>query len=177
MHEAAQECAGGDDDRLTEVLRAEACFNTQDLATFVQQLRGLALFNIQVGLPFANPFQSELIGLLVALRARGPDGGSLLRVEHPELEAGHVGVLAHLAAEGVDFAGQVALGQTTDGWVAGHLADGVEIEREQQGLATHAGCREGCLDAGVASADYDDVVFLWIDKHGSRSGNGLPSVP
>ena len=60
----------------------------------------------------------------------------------------------------------VALGQAADGRVAGHLADGIEIDGEQEGLATHARRRERRLHARVASAHHDHIILLRIDEHG-----------
>ena len=58
-------------------------------------------------------------------------GRALGAVEHAELDAGGVDDLAHLAAEGVDLADDLPLGDAADGRVAAHLGDGVGIHREQ----------------------------------------------
>ena len=106
-----------------------------------------------------------MIGLFVALGARGPDGRAFFSVEHPELETGHAGVLAHFPAQGVDFTGQVAFGEAADGWIAGHLADSVGVDGEKQGLAAHASRSKGCLDPGVARTDNDYVVGFRVNEH------------
>jgi membrane carboxypeptidase/penicillin-binding protein PbpC len=36
---------------------------------------------------------------------------------------------------------------------------------EEEGLAAEAGGSEGGLDAGVAGAEDDYVIGLWVDKH------------
>ena len=64
---------------------------------------------------------------------------------------------AHLAAERVDLAHQVALADPADRRIARHLADMVEVEREHQGARAHPGGGERGFDTGVAGAD-DDYV-------------------
>ena len=54
-------------------------------------------------------------------------------IEQAELDAGLVGQPAHQAVEGVDLANQVTLAQAADGRVAAHLADRLELVRQQQG--------------------------------------------
>ena len=62
---------------------------------------------------------------LVALGAGRPDGGASGGVEEAELDAAAVGDFSHDAAEGVDFADEMAFGDAADGGVAGHLGDKV----------------------------------------------------
>jgi len=87
------------------------------------------------------------------LRARGPDGRPLGAVEHPELNRGPIGGAAHDAAQGVDLADDGALGDAPDGRIAGHLADGVEVRRQEQGPGAQASGHGGGFGAGVAAAD------------------------
>ena len=75
--------------------------------------------------------EPELIGLLVALGARGLDRRSLRFIEEPELDGGQVGIDGHLAAEGIDLANHLTLGLTPDGGVAAHLGDGIDIARQE----------------------------------------------
>ena len=152
MHEAAEEGTGGDDDGLAQVLDFEGGLDALDDAVLMEKAGGLALFNVQVRLAFANLFEAELVGFFIALGAGRPDGRVFFGVQHAELESGHVGGFAHFAAEGVDFAGEVSFGKAADGGVTGHLADGIEVDREEEGAASHAGGREGGFDTGMAGA-------------------------
>ena len=65
--------------------------------------------------------------------------------------------MRHGAAHGVDFLDQMAFADTADGWVARHLAQRLNVMREQQSLLPHAGGSEGSLGTGVTTADNDDV--------------------
>src|SRR4029077_16169190 len=102
----------------------------------------------------------QAVGLLVALGARRPDGGTAGGVQQAELNADGVGDFAHNAAEGVDFADQVALGDATDGRIAGHLCDEVDVQGVESSPQAHAGGGHGGLASGVSSTDDDDVELF-----------------
>src|SRR5437879_6064111 len=97
----------------------------------MKQTDALSLAQIKIGLPLTDPLEPELVGFLVALGPRSPNSRALFRVEHPELEAGHVSGLAHLPSQGIDLACEMALGQPAYRWVAGHLTDSVGVGGQQ----------------------------------------------
>src|SRR2546422_4047224 len=136
-----------------------------DLLIAVKEFGRLALPEVQVRLPFANPLEPELIGLLIALRTRCPNSRPFLGVQHPELEASHVRRLTHLTTERVNLTDQMTFGQSTDGWIAGHLADRIGIDGQQQRLAPHPGGCQSCFNPSVPRSNHDNVVLLWIYKH------------
>ena len=104
--------------------------------------------------------------LLVALRSRRPHRRAARGVQQAELNAHRVGDLAHDAAQRVDLAHQVALGDAADGRVAAHLRDQVQVQREQRGAQSHARRGHGRLAAGMTRADDDNVILLCEDHWG-----------
>lgn len=86
-------------------------------------------------------------------------------VEEAELDAGFVDGFGHFAAEGVQLADEVTFAESTDGGVAGHLADGLEVHGEQEGFEADAGGGEGGFDAGVSASDDDDVEVFSGSSH------------
>jgi hypothetical protein len=160
MEEAAHEGAGGNDDRFGPVDHPKAGADAGDGVVFDEQLGGVALMEVEVGLVLDEPLHAELVGLLVALGAGGLDAGALAGVQHAELDAGGVRVPAHDAAEGVDLPDDMPFGQTADGGVAGHLGDGVEVLGENGRLAAEPSGGHGGLHPGVAGAADDDIVML-----------------
>jgi hypothetical protein len=58
----------------------------------------------------------------------------------------------------------VALRQTANRRVTGHLPDRVGILREQEGFAAQAGRSHRCFDAGVTGTDDDNIVIFWINE-------------
>ncbi len=76
------------------------------------------------------------------------------------MNADCVGDFAHDAAQRVDFANEVTLGDSADRGIAGHLRDQVKIQREQCGAQAHARTRHGRFAACVAGADDDQIVLF-----------------
>src|SRR5205085_858478 len=66
----------------------------------------------------------------------------------------------HDAAEGVNFPDQMAFCNSTEGRIAGHLRDQVNIQRVKRSLQAHARAGDGRLAAGMScSDDYDVELF------------------
>ena len=59
----------------------------------------------------------------------------------------------------------MTFGEPADSGVAGHLTDGVQVDRQEQGLASHAGRGQGGLDAGMTGTHHDHVIALGIHEH------------
>jgi len=95
--------------------------------------------------------------LLIALGAGRPDGRSTRSIEQAKLDANRVRDLAHDAAEGIDFANQMSLGNSAYGGIAGHLRNEVYVQRVEGGLQAHAGRSHGCFASGVTGANHDNV--------------------
>ena len=74
--------------------------------------------------------------------------------------------LAHLAAQGVDLADDLPLGDAADGRVAAHLGDGVGVHGQEHSAQAHAGGRQGGLDAGMAGPDDDHIEIVSQFTHG-----------
>ena len=168
--EAAEEGARGEDDGACGVAVAEPVF---DAATDLASVLGLeqepldgALFDVEVGDRHQEALHLGAVDLHVGLGARGADGGALLGVEVFEVDGGAVGEAAHDAAHGVDLTDQLPLGLTADGGVAGHVADGVDVHRQQERAAAHDGERVRCFAASVAAANDDGVVSGGVVEHG-----------
>jgi hypothetical protein len=67
----------------------------------------------------------------------------------------------------------VPLGQPAYGRIARHLADGISIDRKQEGLTTDPGRSQCSFNAGMASTYNDDIVTFGINKH----ANGKLQAP
>ena len=90
------------------------------------QLRHEELTHVEMCGVFEGLLHDALIEELVRLHAQGVDGGALARVEQAPLDARPICRDAHLAAERVDLANEVALAGATDGWIARHHGDVVQ---------------------------------------------------
>ena len=132
------------------------------------ELGDLGLLDLEVGLGFEDLAHLEAVGLLVTLGAGRPDGGAARGVEQAELDADGVGDFGHDAAERVDLAHDVSLGDAADGGVAGHLGDEVGVEGEQGGAQSHARRGHGSFAAGMTGSD-DGNIELFGKTHGGRA--------
>ncbi len=158
MNEALQERAGSQDDRRRLEDFADLRLDAAHRAVLDDQALDARLPHLQVRRALEHALAARAIGGLVGLRATGANRGTLARVQEAKLDSGLVHRQAHLAAERVDLAHQMALADTANRRVAGHLADMVEIEREHQRARAHPRRGQRSFDTGVAGADYDNVV-------------------
>jgi len=168
VHETSQECPGSNHDSFSVELNLQGGLDPINAAIPMEEAQSLALFAVQKGLAFADPLQTKLIGLLVALRPGSPHRGTLLRVEHSELETAEVGRLPHLTTESVYFSGEVTFGKPSNGGIAGHLPDGVQIDGQQEGFAAHPRGSQSRFHPSMASSHHNDIIPLRIDEHAGR---------
>jgi hypothetical protein len=68
------------------------------------------------------------------------DGGTLAGVEHTELDSRTIRISSHLATERIDLLHEMAFRNSAHCGIAGHLADLVLIDRQQQSAGSHS-CR------------------------------------
>ena len=113
---------------------------------------------MEVGFGLQHLAHLEAVLLLVALRARGPHGRAARGIQQAELDADGVGDFAHDAAESIDFADEVSLGNAADGGIARHLRDEVDVERVERSLQAHASGGHGGLASGMAGANHHNVI-------------------
>ena len=161
MDQPAHEGAGGQHHCRRQKAQPFPGFDSADPAALLKELHHLPLLQVQPRLRFEHLLHAQPVKVAIGLGPRRPHRRALFGVEHPELDAGGVDIARHLAAEGVDLADQVPLGQTADGRIARHLPAHVQMQRQQQGSAPHAHRRERRLAAGMAGTDDDDLVVVF----------------
>src|SRR5690606_24280548 len=93
----------------------------------------------------------------------GPHRGALGPVKYAKLNTRLVRGERHGAAKCIHLFHQMALPYSSDGWIAGHLAECVDIVCKQQRSSTHARSRQCGFCTGVASADYDYIKLFWVN--------------
>ena len=76
--------------------------------------RHFRLLDAKIRLAFQHLLHPDPVLLLVALRARRPDRRTAAGIQQPELDPDRIGHLAHHAAQRVDLAHQVTLGDAAD---------------------------------------------------------------
>src|SRR5271170_1178736 len=158
VDEALKERPGGQDDRRSFEDLADLRLDAAHDAVLDDQALDAGLAHLQIRCALEHALAAGAVCGLVGLGAARADGGALARVQKAKLNTGLVGGEAHLAAERIYLAHQVALANPAYGRVAGHLADMVEVEREHQGARAHSSGGERSFHSGMAGADYNDVV-------------------
>ena len=135
------------------------------------QIRHFRLLDLQIGLRLQHLPHLQAVGLLIALGTRRPDRRTARGVQQAELDAHSIRDLAHNAAQRIDFAHQVTLGDATYGRVARHLCDQVDVEGVKASLQTHARGRHGGFATGMACTNNDDIELLGEGPHRFYSSN------
>ena len=115
---------------------------------------------MEAGLGFEHFAHLYAVELLVALGARAPDGGTARRIQQAKLDADGIGNLAHDAAECVDFAHKVPLGDAANGGIAAHLGNEVHVHGDERGFQAHARGGHGGFAARMAGAHHNHVVLF-----------------
>src|SRR5690606_4496898 len=116
------------------------------------------------------------------LRAgRTPRGGPA-GVQHLEMTPGGIGRDGHRAAERVDLLREMRLADPADRRVAAHLAEGLDVLRDEQRLDAHARGRKRRLGAGMAAADDDAAETVGVleysrDRHARDSSSVTSASP
>jgi hypothetical protein len=132
------------------------CDGAHDAVAFQHQVVHGLLEQPQVGLVLQARADRRLVQA-VGLGAGGAHGRALGGVQDAELDARLVGGDRHRPTHGIDFLDQVALADPADGGIAGHLAQGFDVVRQQQGFLAHACCGQCSFGAGVTAANDNDV--------------------
>ena len=124
-----------------------------------EKLRHKQLAHIEVLCVLNGFLHDALIEELVRLHTEGVDGRAFARVEETALNARAVGGNAHLPAERIDLADEVALAGAADGWIARHHGDVVKRERDDEGALSQTRSGKCRLDARVPCANHDDIII------------------
>ena len=140
--------------------------------------------HLQVGPGGQQALHLGGVGVLVALAARPVNGRALALIQHAELDARGIGHAAHDAAQGVDLADDLPLGQPADGRVAAHGPGfgGVHGDQGHPSRPCAAACfgqqvgrGPGRLGPRVAAADHHHVVRRRF-AHAGMIGKAVAAV-
>ncbi len=156
--------------------------DTDDGVVFHNQIVDALLEQSEISLVFQDAANRGLVSHAIRLGSSGANRRPLAGIEHTKLDAGQVGCLCHGTTQGIDLLDQMALADPADGGIAGHLAQRLDVMRQQQGAGT-ATCRcQSGFGTGMTTADHDDLKTVGI-LHGlphevleTSSSNRHPTV-
>jgi hypothetical protein len=126
-------------------------------ATLQHKAVGSTLDDSKACLPGDRSLNGTLIQLAVSLGPWSPNCRPPGAIEKPELYARMICSAAHETVEGVNFPHQMAFPQSTDSWIAGHLANRISPVRHQGCSGPETRCSSGSFRSGVATTNYNDV--------------------
>jgi hypothetical protein len=75
------------------------------------------------------------------------------------LDGGDIRVHSHLATKCIDFPDDLTFGLATDGRIAAHLGNRIDVAGEKQGGGAHSRGGQRCLNASVSGAAYDHIEY------------------
>ena len=160
MNNAIEEGSGGYNDAFGWDLAPIGQDYATELAIFETKIVGLTFQYGQMRRSFdhvAHPFG---VGVFVALGPKGLYGRTFFGIECTELDAGAVAVDSHLAAQCVQFADDMRLGDPANGGVAGHSGNGQAIHGEECRVDSHAGRGQCRFASRVAGTDDDNIELI-----------------
>ena len=166
-HLSAEECSRCQDHCLCQI-RAPgtehdtACLRCSRFSVLQKQVDHFSLFQLQKGLPFQSFFHFYVILILIGLRPKGMDRRAFGCVEHTALDEGLVYIQTHFSAESIDLSDQMAFAGASDGRVACHHSDRLQIDREHQCLFPEARAGKTRFTSGMACSDHDHIVFTHL---------------
>ena len=159
------------DDRCLDLVEGVAAdFDAGEFSVFNDEALDHFLAEGEVVLLLDLQLHVELIGLLIRLSPRTVHCRTLAEVQHAKLNAGFVDRPTHLAAEGVDFADDLAFGDAADRRVTAHRPDRITAHCEQDGSSSHPRSGESSFDTSVAGTDDGDVVLVDARQVGDFRG-------
>ena len=126
------------------------------------------LKQLQPGLCFKRCAHGTAVQHPIGLRPRRAHRRSLAGIEYPKLDTGPVCGARHNAAQRIDLAHQVAFTDTANRRIATHLAERVEVVRQQQGSRTKPRRRQCGLGTGMAATYHDHIELSVTCAHTFR---------
>ncbi len=165
---ATEKGSGRDDGRRGLNLATRSRDDATDFGTPIRsgtkpKANHLVLAEFQSWLILERFFHCQRVEELVFLCPDCLHGRPFAGVEQAELEGRPIGRSRHFASERVDLSDDVALARATDGRIARHVTDAVEVWREDERRASGPRSRERGFASSMSGAD-DDHVIAWPGK-------------
>jgi hypothetical protein len=133
-----------------------------------KQVIDLSLDHAQIALRRNEILDRPPIQRAIGLRPRATHRRSLTSVEDTKLDPGSIGCARHDPVKGIDLADEMALSQAANGGIAGHHANRPEPLGEQRRPCTIARSSACRLNAGMSSANDNDIKIAHEAAYRSR---------
>src|SRR5690606_15712532 len=179
---AAEERADRQHDDLRADHEPHLRHDAADAAVLDHEIVDALLEQRETRLALEHATDRLLVEHAIGLRAGRTHRGTLAGVQHLEMNPGGIGRDGHRAAERVDLLREMRLADPADRRVAAHLAEGLDVLRDEQRLDAHARGRKRRLGAGMAAADDDAAETVGVleysrDRHARDSSSVNSASP
>jgi hypothetical protein len=121
------------------------------------QIDHFALAEMEVRGSLKRSSHFAAVSQSVGLSARGLDSRTAGTIQQSKLDSSAINYASHDSTERIDLSHNMALRDTTNGWVTRHLSYQIQIERHQGGFAAETGRSRGCFATSMAPSDNDHV--------------------
>ena len=102
-------------------------------------------------------FHFLVVSCFVRLCPQRVHSGAFACIQHFGLNIGLIDILAHFAAQCVDFTNKMAFGAAADGGVTGHHSDAVQTDGKQHCFHTQSGCCQCCFTTCMTAAHNGNI--------------------
>ena len=155
---AVQISTGGENHGFGLVAGPQLCLQPGDYAVCDQEFCDHGLLQIQIVLQLQDVLHVLLVASAVCLGPERMDRWAFSPVQHPVLDAAGVRRPAHFATQCVQLPDQVPLSRAANGGVAGHVANGVQIDGENDSFHPQPCRRQSCFNSSMPGAHDGHVI-------------------
>ena len=143
--------------RFTAVNGTAGSDNAYHLIVFHKDFGDFRLLNTQMRGFLQRMFHFLVVSCFVRLCPQRVHSGTFACIEHFGLDIGLIDILAHFAAQCVDFADKMAFGAAADGGVAGHHGNAVQTDGKHHRFHTQSGCCQCGFTACMTAAHNGNI--------------------
>src|SRR5580765_869748 len=137
MNEPLKESSRCQDHSAAQKFLADLCLDASYQSIFDDQRLHATLTQRKARATLQLFFHSLAVKRLIGLRPRCAHGGTLLGIEHAELDTSLVNRSAHFTTKSINLLDEMTLTYAAYRRIARHLTDMIEIQSQHQGPAAH----------------------------------------
>ena len=158
MDDAFEERPRCQHDLARRELSGVLCANPDNTASLGDNIIHRTCDDCQIVLRRQRGLHFRTVQITVRLRPRPAHGWTFGAVQHPKLNPRRIGHTRHHAVQRVDLANQMPFAQSAYRGIAGHLANGLWLMRQQKRRRAHPRRGRRRFAARMAAANNNNVI-------------------
>jgi hypothetical protein len=164
MNQAIQKRSGRDNNCFSPKLSPIFQHDAREFAVVNHKVDDFSLAKMKIGRGLERTAHLGAVSHPIRLRPWRLDCRSPGTIEQAKLNSGAIDNAAHYSAKRIDLPHEVSFRNSTDGGIAGHLPNEIEVQRDQSGFGAEARRSRRRFTARVAGADHDYIEYF-IKRH------------